>query len=342
MSAMLDAVVVRARAASGIAGKTDIAAVMATLLPASHADHAIAIGDDCAAIPDETGGDGYLLFAIEGFVNAFVEQMPWFAGYCGVMVNLSDIAAMGGRPTAVVDAIWSRDNDHAKPIMEGLAAASHAYGVPIVGGHSNAHSSHEQLSVAVLGRARKLLTSFDAEPGDTLIAAIDLRGRYREPLPNWDASTGAEAARLRADLDILPGLAEDGLCRAAKDISMGGLVGTTIMLAECSGIGAVIDIDAVPRPIDVEPARWLCETFPSFGFVMAVKPADADAVIARFAARDIACAAVGQCDARRQVRLREGADERLLRDLRHDTYIGCARERDRAAGQPREAIARHA
>jgi hypothetical protein len=22
--------------------------------------------------------------------------MPWFAGYCGVMVNVSDIAAMGG------------------------------------------------------------------------------------------------------------------------------------------------------------------------------------------------------------------------------------------------------
>ena len=56
---------------------------------------AVAVGDDCAAIPD---GDGFLLFAIEGFMNEFVARDPWFAGWCGVMVNVSDIAAMGGGP----------------------------------------------------------------------------------------------------------------------------------------------------------------------------------------------------------------------------------------------------
>ena len=35
------------------------------------------VGDDCAAIPD---GDGYLLLAIEGFINDFVAADPWFAG----------------------------------------------------------------------------------------------------------------------------------------------------------------------------------------------------------------------------------------------------------------------
>ncbi|WP_423820586.1 sll0787 family AIR synthase-like protein [Salinisphaera sp. SPP-AMP-43] len=317
----LDAVAHAARSADGIAGKTEIAAVMDTLRAHGADPGAIRIGDDCAAIAD---GDGWLLFAIEGFVKRFVACMPWFAGYCGVMVNISDIAAMGGRASAVVDAVWSRDMAHARPIVEGMAAAARAYGVPIVGGHSNAHSDDEQLSVAIIGRARQLLTSFDARPGDILVAAIDLRGRYREPLPNWDASTEAPAPRLRADLELLPELAEAGLCRAAKDISMGGLVGTAMMLAESSRVGAVIDIARVPRPDVAEPARWLCETFPSFGFLLAVAAEDVAAVTARFSARGIACAAIGHCDDSLRLRLREAGAEREIRDFRTHPYIACA------------------
>ena len=83
-------------------------------------------------------------------------------------------------------------------------------------------------------------------------------------------STDAPAPRLRADLEILPAIAEAGLCCAAKDISMGGLVGTAMMLAESSQVGAVIDIDAVPSPPGIGQPRWLCDTFPSFGFLLAV------------------------------------------------------------------------
>jgi asparagine synthase (glutamine-hydrolysing) len=56
------------------------------------------------------------------------------------------------------------------------------------------------LSVAILGRAQRLLTSFDARPADRLVAAIDLRGRYREPFSNWEAAIEVPSARLRADL----------------------------------------------------------------------------------------------------------------------------------------------
>ncbi|MBL7237979.1 MAG: hypothetical protein JJK57_15665, partial [Komagataeibacter hansenii] len=78
-----------------LTGKQDIAEAAAILKPAN--PDAIRLGDDCAAIPD---GNGYLLLASEGFQDSFVRSMPWFAGYCGVMVNVSDIAAMGGRPVA--------------------------------------------------------------------------------------------------------------------------------------------------------------------------------------------------------------------------------------------------
>src|SRR5450432_3411857 len=137
-----------------------------------------------------------------------------------------------------------------------MRAASRVFGVPVVGGHTNTRTDHGQLSVAILGRAKRLLTSFDAKPGDRLVAAIDLRGRYREPFANWEAATDAPAARLRGDLDVLPAIAEAGVAFAAKDISQGGIIGTTMMLAECSGIAATIDVAAVPRPDGVPLERW--------------------------------------------------------------------------------------
>jgi AIR synthase-related protein len=305
------------RQSRGIAHKRDIDAVMRVL---GTGIDAVPIGDDCAAIPDADGG--YLLFAIEGFINEFVEKEPWFAGYCGVMVNVSDIYAMGGRPLAVVDALWSRGGAAAQPILEGLAAASEIYQVPIVGGHSNRRNDREQLSVAIMGRAKRLLTSFDAAPGQNLVAAIDLRGRFHEPYAYWDASTGAPAARLRADLELLPAIAEDGLSAAAKDISMGGVIGTALMLLECSALGAVIDLDAIPKPDGVPLQRWLT-AFPSFGFLLSVADEQLAQVIGRFTARGIACAAIGRTDVSHVVRLQRGVELETLWDFKQEALIGC-------------------
>jgi AIR synthase-related protein len=304
------------RQGRGLAHKRDIAPVVGRLGLTSAT---IRVGDDCAAIAD---GDGFLLFAIEGFLNDFVSAQPWFAGYCGVMVNVSDVAAMGGRPLAVVDAVWSDGIAGAELILDGLATAAATYGVPLVGGHTNTRSDRGQLSVAILGRARRLLTSFDAAPGDRLIAAIDLRGRYHEPYPYWDASSAAPPARLRADLELLPAIAEAGLCRAAKDISMGGVIGTALMLLECSRLGGVLDPARVPCPPGVDPARWLA-TFPSFGFLLSVPPSQCDAVLARFADRAIDAAVIGGCDTSGVVRIVEAGVEAPIWDFADAPLIGC-------------------
>lgn len=309
-------------AGRGFAHKVDIGDVLGCLGKATSVQpnglaEAIAVGDDCAAIPD---GDGYLLFAIEGFVEDFVKRMPWFAGYCGVMVNVSDIAAMGGRPIAVVDALWSRGMHPADEVLKGMAEASSRYGVPVVGGHTNNRSERGQLAVAILGRAKKLLTSFDARPGDVLVMAIDLRGQYEDDKPYWNASTSAPAERLRDDLALLPLLAESDLCDAAKDISMAGAVGTALMLAECSRVGLVIDVDAIPKPAGIAMQRWL-QSFPSFGFVMSVRPEKLSEVIAHFSARDIACAAVGTVNDSTEVCLTSQGHSCSLWDWNDATFI---------------------
>jgi AIR synthase-related protein len=305
------------RESRAFAAKGDIATAAARL--GLSAASAVPLGDDCAAIPD---GDGFLLLAIEGFISAFVARDPWFAGWCGVMVNISDIAAMGGRPIAVVDAIWTPGDEAADPILAGLRDAATGFGVPIVGGHTNLRAESAQLSVAILGRARRLLTSFDARPGDRLVAAIDLRGRYRAPFANWDAATDAPPARLRGDIELLPAIAEAGLSRAAKDISNAGLIGTAMMLAECSGAGLSIDLGALPRPPGVPLDRWLL-TFPSFGYVLAVPPRDVAGVAGRFAARGITAADIGAVTAGSMVEIIEGATSETVWDFAREGFIGC-------------------
>jgi len=317
-SIAIDEIAERLRASRGLAAKGDIAGVAASL--GLSGEDAIPVGDDCAAIPDS---DGYTLFAIEGFMNEFVAGDPWFAGWCGAMVNISDVAAMGGRPIALVDAVWSDGAANAAPVLEGLKAASRAFGVPVVGGHTNVRSAQQQFAVAILGRARALLTSFDAAPGEKLIAAIDLRGRYREPFPNWEAATAAPPARLRGDLELLPQIAERGLSRAAKDISQGGIAGTAAMLAECSRVGLSIELAAIPKPDSVALERWLM-TFPSYGYLLSVRPDRVEDTLAAFRGRDIAAAAIGDVTAGTQVEIRNGERRETIWDFARQALIGCA------------------
>lgn len=262
--------------------------------PALEVAQGVLIGDDAAAIPD---GDGYLLFAAEGMMEGFIEFDPWFAGYSAVMVNLSDIAAMGGRPTALVDVLWTHESSAVTAqLWAGMKAASTAYGVPIVGGHTTRFPGERTplLSVAVLGRAKRLISSFEAKPGHDLVMVVDLRGTYRgENTVFWNASVDSPPDRLRSDLALPAELAEEGLLTAGKDISNGGLCGTLAMLLATSRCGAVVDIDALPMPPAADLKRWLL-SFPSYGYLFSVDPADTAAIRERFQSRDLACEVIGR------------------------------------------------
>jgi uncharacterized protein len=251
------------------------------------------VGDDCAAIPNPTG-NGYLLFAAEGMLESFVADDPWFAGYSAVMVNLSDIAAMGGRAMAITDVLWASSEEAAEEVWHGMRAAAEAYGVPIVGGHTtHGKGGATMLAASVLGYAGEhLITSFDAKPGDHLVIAIDMHGAYRGAKPFWNASTTTMPSRLRADLELLPALAEKGLCASGKDISNGGIAGTLAMLCGTSRVGATLDLAELPCPHDTDMKRWLV-SFPSFGYLLAISPDNIDETLSHFVASKITCKVIG-------------------------------------------------
>jgi len=270
----------------------------------------VALGDDCAALPD---GSGHLLLAIEGISPELVKASTRASGYCSVLVNASDVFSMGGRPLAVVDALFSTGPEVAGQILEGMHRAASQLGIPVVGGHTNLQSPYAALAVAIVGRATSLITSFDARAGDDVVVGIDLRGKMLPENPFWDA-TDAPAQRMRDDYEILPKLAEAGLVRAGKDISMGGLAGTLLMLLESSGVGANLVLDRIPCPAGVGSARWLT-AFPSYGFVLAVEPSRTERVLAAFSERGIASAVVGTVDASRKLTVSSGDERHLIWDL---------------------------
>jgi AIR synthase-related protein len=326
LAASLEERVARLAASAAFRAKGDIAPVAARIDAAPRAvdrwqetDARIVNGDDTAAIPD---GDGHLLFAAEGILPGFLDRDPYFAGWSSVMVNVSDVAAMGGFPLAVVDVYFHAAASKTDAVLSGIRDACRAYGVPLVGGHTTrSEAGPHALAVAILGRANRLLTSFGARDGDDVLAAVDLRGSYRGDFPFWNASAGRDPAELRADLAVLGALADSGAAHACKDVSNAGVAGTLLMMLEASGAGGVLDLDRLPRPEGVDLDRWLL-TFPSYGFLLAASPGESAAVSERFRARGIACDRVGRVDGSSTLRLAAAGREAVLWDLASRPFTG--------------------
>ena len=314
MSALeLAALADQLRSLPGLQAKRDIQSAAAAFAhqPFAELGAASRLGDDAALIPAQTGR---LLMACEGMQPELVQEDPWFAGWSAVLVNISDIAAMGGRALALVNSVWSPQEQLMAPLLAGMRCACDTFALPMVGGHTNAHSPYAALSVAVLGVAEgPVLSARAAEAGDALVLLVDGDGRLYRHYPFWDAATGADPARLRSQLELLPHLAHTGIARAAKDISMGGLVGTAAMFAEACGLEISLDLERIPRPPGVAEQEWL-SCFPSFGFLLAVPPAQLPGLEALLSPHGhLLWARIGWFDTgSAQVRLRRQGQSELL------------------------------
>ena len=218
------------------------------------------IGDDGAPVP---GTD--VIAACDAILPSMVERDPEWAGWCAALVNLNDLSAMGASPVGMLDAVAARDASFARRILRGLADASRAWGVPVLGGHTQL-GVPAALSVTALGRTDRPVPGGGGRAGETLRLTADLTGGWRPGYTGaqWDSSSHHTGRELRDLLRVVPALRPT----AAKDVSMSGLVGTVGMLAGASGCGAVLDVAAVPTPGEASYGDWLT-CFPGFAMITA-------------------------------------------------------------------------
>jgi putative N-acetyltransferase (TIGR04045 family) len=236
------------------ATKRELGTLLAGLSPGGNGF----VGDDGAPVP---GSD--LVAACDAIIPSMVERDPEWAGWCSVLVNLNDLAAMGAEPVGLLDALGARDRSFASRVLGGLRRASAAWNVPVLGGHTQ-FGVPAALSVTALGRAKHPIPGGGGQPGHRVRLTADLGGGWRPGYAGrqWDSTSHRRTPELRA----MHSATANALPAAAKDVSMAGVVGTLGMLAEASGCGAVLDVAAVPRPKQATMGDWLT-CFPGFAML---------------------------------------------------------------------------
>lgn len=281
-------------------------------------DVVAAFGEDAAVI--EHNGEA-LLLAADGIWSKLMEADPYWAGYCSVLVNIHDIAAMGGKPIAMVDVFSMSKSMVMEQVVKGMHDASAQFGVPIVGGHLHPDAPYSVIDVSILGSARldSIIYSHTARDGDVVVAAIDLTGRVHPSCAlNWDSVTMKSAAVVRAQIAVLEEIGRKHLVTAGKDISNPGIIGTLGMLLEISGRGGEIDLGLIPKP-DLEKNHMTFEQwvrmYPGMGFILTARKEHVEELIATFAGVGMVARAIGTVGGEKSLRIRYDGNEAQVFDF---------------------------
>ncbi len=221
------------------------------------------IGDDAAVL--KVGEGKLLLAAVDMLLDGehFLPTIPPAAlGHKALAVNLSDIAAMGGRARHVLVAIGippEEDVEKITAIYGGIKKLAREYGVNIVGGDTVSSSQGLVISITVLGEVEpeNLLLRNTAQVGDVIAVTGDLGkstaglnflrfGKMPE-LSEEDSRRAVEAHFYpRPRLGEIRTLLTTGALRAVNDVS-DGLAKDLREILEASHVGAEIYPEEIPR-----------------------------------------------------------------------------------------------
>ncbi|HEY2787323.1 MAG TPA: thiamine-phosphate kinase, partial [Fimbriiglobus sp.] len=234
-------------------------------------------GDDCAVL--ERPENRLLVttdLLMDGVDFVIAEVGPRRVGRKAMAVNLSDVAAMAGIPTAAVVSVALPKNggrEIGEQLFLGMRDVADAFGVPIVGGDTNSWNGGLVISVTVLGEAtaKGPVLRAGAKPGDWIFATGPLGGSLLGKHLDFTPRI-AEALALHAAVDL----------RAMIDVS-DGLAADLHHILEESRCGAVLDAAAIPiAPAAFDRAKQSGKTplahalgdGEDFELVFTVSPAD--------------------------------------------------------------------
>ena len=269
-------------------------------------------GDDASAI--DIGNNQVILLAADGIWGQLMSVNPYWAGYCSVLVNVNDIAAMGGKPIAMVNTMSIFDDEIYDDLLQGIVDGCKKFNVPMVGGHLHPDSEFNSLDVAIAGIAKKdsLITSAGANVGDKVLVAIDTDGRQHPQFAlNWDTTYEKDEKLVQDQIKVMQEIAEAHLPTAGKDISNPGTLGTLEMLLEASGVGACVNLESIPKNPNVEWDDWL-RAYPGAAFVLTAKEENCQEIIDALSPYSFEVAVVGDVIEEKKLYLEYGDEKAVL------------------------------
>ena len=115
------------------------------------------IGDDCTVLPV---GDDALVMSTDMLIEDVHFLRPASSaeevGYKSLMVNISDVAAMGATPTATLLSLSlpeSAQGEWCEGFMRGFHEGCKEHGIALVGGDTTASRDRIAINVVAIGRA---------------------------------------------------------------------------------------------------------------------------------------------------------------------------------------------
>ncbi|HSQ01839.1 MAG TPA: methanogenesis marker 2 protein [Methanobacterium sp.] len=287
---------------------------------------ALGFGDDASAI--DIGNDTLLLMAADGMWGRLMEGDPRWAGYCSVLVNVNDIAAMGGIPMGMTNVISINNKEICNEIMLGIKEGVEKFGVPMVGGHIHPDTPYTALDVSITGIVNKddVITSCGAKVGDSVIVAVDLDGRQHPSFPlNWDSTTHKTPELVQLQISVMNKIAKKHLLTAGKDISNPGILGTLGMLLEASEVGATVELEKIPRNSTVNWEEWL-KLYPGSGFVLTAEEENVEECIKMLEEVNITSRVAGQIIEEKKLYLTHKNQQKVVFDFNQDIIMGIKEE----------------
>lgn len=214
------------------------------------------IGDDCAVLPV---ADGDALLFTADLLNEGVHFLRRATsarelGGKALAVNLSDIAAMGGRPVATLLSLAlppDASETWAEEFMEGYRALSERYGVALVGGDTTRSGQGITINVTAIGRAPLscIKRRSAARPGDVLFTtgALGASGAGLRDLlaGQLDTPAAVEHRNPRPQVEEGLWLGTRREVHAMMDLS-DGLASDLRHILDRSGVGAEVLLERIP------------------------------------------------------------------------------------------------
>lgn len=219
------------------------------------------IGDDCALLPGQRLVTSDML--VEG-KHFLLPEIPLAdLGWKAMAVNLSDIAAMSGRPEyAVVNiCVPSKLSDRQfQQLYSGLIDCARTYKTRIVGGDLTG-GDKLVISITVIGTTHQsgcMLRSY-AKPGDLVVVSGDFGGsraglamilQGERKLPDARNRHFHPLPRLKESWQLIEACAGKGALMDASD----GLADALIQIAGSSGVKLLVEERSIPLHKDTQAA----------------------------------------------------------------------------------------